>query len=454
MPNLQDMRRAHASVVKKADDLMKKYADAEELPEDVSAEIDALLGKSDALGDRVRRMERLEEQKEHLDAGAGPTAGHLNWRPSGPNEGDYPVDKKSWRDFEVKTPFGPKQVRYNIPLSVQQDGYEGAFESYLRKGFAGVGPNDKKTLLSSTDTAGGFLVPEGYQTELLKKLAVQAIAYQLCRTVQTSTDAVSWPFVKYTTDDKYSSPVRMTWTGDAPASASTHRVTDPTFGMKNIPVKTAMASMPIGMNMIEDSAFDVVSISNDMLTEGFALGSNNVIINGDGVNEPMGFLTQVDGDGPASVVSGADGAIKVATDGYEGYRLDLLYYTLPAQYRRQAVWLMNSGTILQMEGLRDADERKLLAPQMSGSLRDGEPNVLKARPMYAEEFMPDIATGAYPISFGDMSGYIWVERVGLSIQRLNELYAELNLAVLLARYRVGGYLAEPWKMRVLKTSAS
>jgi HK97 family phage major capsid protein len=52
-----------------------------------------------------------------------------------------------------------------------------------------------------------------------------------------------------------------------------------------------------------------------------------------------------------------------------------------------------------------------------------------------------------------MSGYIVLDRVGFSVQRLSELYAETNITILLARKRVGGQLAEPYRVKVLKASA-
>ena len=45
-----------------------------------------------------------------------------------------------------------------------------AFENYLRKGKDGVAPNELKVLTASNDTAGGYLAPPEYVTELLKTI--------------------------------------------------------------------------------------------------------------------------------------------------------------------------------------------------------------------------------------------------------------------------------------------
>ncbi|MDE3097825.1 MAG: phage major capsid protein, partial [Chloroflexota bacterium] len=56
----------------------------------------------------------------------------------------------------------------------------------------------------------------------------------------------------------------------------------------------------------------------------------------------------------------------------------------------------------------------------------------------------------YPIIFGDIAGYTIVERVGMSVRALMEPYAETNTVSLLARRRVGGFLSEAYRVKVLK----
>ena len=70
-----------------------------------------------------------------------------------------------------------------------------------------------------------------------------------------------------------------------------------------------------------------------------------------------------------------------------------------------------------------------------------------------EQFMPDMTTDAHPIVFGDLRGYLVLDRVGLSLQRLDELYAETDITVLLARRRVGGQLIEPWRVKAQKVAS-
>jgi HK97 family phage major capsid protein len=393
----------------------------------------------------------MDNAAADMDEPAGTKAAHHGWRDAGPEEGNEPVDVKAWREVEVKTAFGETMtVRYHIPLAVQAKGYAPAFESYLRSGKSGMGPNDRKTLSEGVDSAGGFLVPEDYHTELIKKVATASTFRPNARVAQTSRDAAKWPRVTYTTDDEYTSGVRFTWTGETPSSATVHRVTDPVFGIINIPVHTAMASMPVTNVLLEDAAFDVVGLSSDMLAEAFSLGENDAFWNGSGVSRPMGLLTQVDDAsyyGPRSVVSGTTATL--TADG-----LVDLAYALPSQYDAGAKMYMTKGTEKVIRKLKDTANNYLWPVWNMGGNFAAAPRDLLGYPVIRDEAIPEITTNGYPIVIGDLKGYIILDRVGFSIQRLNELYAETDITLLLARKRVGGQLAESYRVKVQKVAAS
>lgn len=450
-------RAKYAEAKKLADEWRGKE---EEIPLEVSQQIDAMLGQCDELQLKIQTAEGMQTREALLEEPAGTKAAHLGWRDAGPAEGDAPVDLKAWREIEIKSfnvdpQFGvivptTRKFRFHTPLNVSGKDYPIAFEAYLRKGFGEMGPTDRKTLSGGVDSAGGFTIPEDYHVELIKKIATLATVRANCRVVQTSRDMAQWPKIHYTTDDKYTSGVRLTWTGEVPASASSHRVTDPTFGLYTIPVHTAMASMPITNNLLEDSAFDIVGVSSDLLAEAFALGENDAAWNGNGIARPHGILAEVDDtdlNGPRSVVSGT--ASTLTADGV----IDLVY-ALPAQYEANAKLYMAKGTEKVVRKLKDKDDNYLwpVWPQVGGF--GVAPREVLGFPAIRDEFIPAVAAGSYPIVFGDLTGYIMLDRVGIAIQRLSELYAETNITLLLARKRVGGQVVQPWRIKVQKVAAS
>lgn len=451
---ITQLNSQYSKLFTKAETLAAGYDEEKPMPKEVRLEIESLLGQSDEIKAQISLMERVT-QGQDFSRDLQPTDVDVNWRKTLTEEGDVRVDPLAWREMEVKTPFSlwPIRIRYQVPLDVQGKDYPSAFESYMRKGVNKVGPNDRKTLYEGSDAAGGFLAPEAYMTEMLRKTAAAAAVRALARVITTSRDVVKWPKVKYSTDDKYTSGVRLNWTGELPSSSTIHRVTDPVFGLVGIPIHTAMASMPLSNDLIEDSAFDVVGLSSDLMGEAFGLGEDDVFLNGDGVSKPMGMITRITtGDDQIGfVVSGS--AASITADG-----LIDLFFGLPAQYRRGAKFLMNSNTAKVARKLKDGGSTgrylwdSMQAPNFGGLSSPVVQDTLLAAPVAYDEFMPDLGANAFPILFADFSGYLIADRVGLSLQRLEEVYAELNMTLLLARRRVGGDVIQPWRMRSQKCS--
>lgn len=450
MYDVNTLRKTMADKIAEAKALAKPFEGKDAMPKEVADKIAGILGEVDQLKAQVSMFEQIDGHDAYLNAPAGTKAAHLGWRESAPGEGDVPVDPQSWREVKVDNPFNGKEmtVRYQVPLAVQSKGYPSAFDAYTRKGMEFVGPQDRKTLQEGIDSSGGYFVPEETQAGIIRKTATTALIRALATVITTSRDIAKWVKLKYTTDDKYTSGVRLTWTGEIPSSATVHRVTEPSLGAVSIPVHTAMASLPLSNDLLEDSAFDLMGLATDLFGEAFALGEDDVFVNGDGVGKPTGLVTRasVGDELIGNVVSGSASAL--TADG-----LIDLFFGLPAQYRIRANWIMNSGSAKTIRKFKDATNNRYLWDSMNGGIvSTGQQDILLGKPVLFDEFMPDQASNAFPVLFGDIGGYMVVDRVGLSIQRLSELYAETNITLLLAKRRVGGDIAYPFRMKFQKCS--
>lgn len=328
--------------------------------------------------------------------------------------------------------------------------YKRAFRSYVRKGINGLTSAEYKTLQEGSDTAGGFTVPEdmlGFVSQ--RKPTPTRIASQVTN-LQTSRDALTFTKVNYTTDNIYTTGMRVTWTGEVPSSSTAHRVTDPVFGQARIPVHTAMMSLPVTLDMIEDSAFPVISWASEKFAETIDILKDNVVVNGTGNLQPAGILMAPGTDDQPDVVNSGNGTALTA-DGL----MDLAF-ALPEQYDENARFYFNkTSTAKAIAKLKDADNRYLYGFGLQDS---GLSPSIKGRELLGygvtwSGLLPDVAANAHPIIFGDLRGYFLVTRVGFSIQVIREKYAEDNQIVLLGRLRLGGQTAEPFRMRVQKVSA-
>lgn len=320
--------------------------------------------------------------------------------------------------------------------------YNRAFKSYLRHGVNGIKSDALKVLQEGADISGGYLVSDEILNRLMAKEPTPTNLAGKVSILNTTKDALSIPRVVYTTDNQYTSGMRVTWTGEVPASATTHRVTEPSFGQVRIPIFTAMMSLPLTNDMVEDSATDIVGWCTGKFQETVDLLFDNMIVNGTGAAQPSGMLINaqfISND----VHTGAANAL--TWDGIHD-----LIYALPEQYDRNATVVMNkTNTALALSKLADGNGRPYWT---SGTADFGLSGERVNRPLLGysvmfNSFMPNATAGLYPIIFGDFSGYYLVRRIGFSIQVLRELYAETNQILLLGRVRFGGQLVEDERIR-------
>jgi len=126
-----------------------------------------------------------------------------------------------------------------------------------------------------------------------------------------------------------------------------------------------------------------------------------------------------------------------------------LIYGVPPQYRRNGVLFVPSTTELALRLLVDLDGQYLWQP----SLQAGKPSAFAGYPVENQEDIPAIgASLACDIAFfGDLrSGYRILDRQGMTVQRLLELWATAGLVGILVSKRVGGGVIRADAIRVLR----
>lgn len=358
-------------------------------------------------------------------------------------------------DGKVKLAEGLEDVSYGKDggakafKACKSKEYMDAMLKYIRTGDLGaLMSHEQKTLQEGADISGGFLAPEEILARLISKEPTPTRVQNYVQRITTGRDQVSMPKVRYATDDLYTTGMRVTWTGESPSSSTQHRVTDPVFGTVNIPIYTAMMSIPITNDLVEDSMIDIIAWLVNKFGETYELLRDNMILNGSGLAQPSGILANPDGtDQPASVVSGS--ASLLTGDG-----LINLTEAIPEQYDDNSILIFNkTNTGKAIRLLKDGEGRPLVSYGFADNgLASGRYKEVNGYPYIWSGFMPNVATGTFPIIFGDLRGYILADRVGFSIRVLDELYAETNQRLILGRVRFGGVVAEDYRMRVQKVS--
>ncbi|MEZ5913091.1 MAG: phage major capsid protein [Paracoccaceae bacterium] len=240
------------------------------------------------------------------------------------------------------------------------------------------------------------------------------------------------------------------WTSEAGPITET---TTPEFDRISIPLHELSAMPKASQRLLDDSAFDLETWLAERIAKRFANAEAAAFVNGNGVDKPRGFLnhTAVDNASWAwgnlgYVPTGAAGDF-AATNAADAI-VDLVY-SLPAGYRANAAFVMNSKTAGAVRKMKDADGRFL----WSDGLAAAEPARLMGYSVLIAEDMPDIAADAYAIAFGDFNaGYTVAERPDLRILR-DPFSAKPNV-LFYATKRVGGHVSDYAAIKLLKFAVS
>lgn len=426
--------------------LMDAHPDG--MPTDVANKVTSLLEQADGLKAQIELAERAGAMNDYsAPAGAAARSG---WTAAGNGAGEEFVDEQSWRETEYKAynfvtgQFETKSFRWYVPERVDNKEYKYALEAYLVGGENRMTGRELKTLQEGVDNEGGYLVTADMQERILARMSSYAAVRNYADVITTTRDSVILPRILGDSDE-YPTEMRGTWAGELPASNAVR--TGNKFGQVVIPVNTLMAELPVSRNLLEDAGFDLAGRIENFFGETFALQEDNAFINGNGVAQPRGMLLDVDTtNGIASVNSGGSSTLTAAG-------IIDLYAALPPQYEANAVWVMSKGTEGAVRKLADGSGAYAWPVYNSVGGLGAAPGGILGFPVVRDQFTPAVAAGAYPLIFGDLMGYSIADRVGISVQRLVEKYADQNIVGFLARKRVGGRLSQPERLRVLKVSA-
>jgi HK97 family phage major capsid protein len=303
-----------------------------------------------------------------------------------------------------------------------------AFGRYLRLG-NGTPEDELKALTVSNDPQAGYLAPAEMSTEFIRDLVefspIRAIA---------SVRNISAPSVKY---PKRTGITNALWEGEEEdAQESTIAL-----GQTEVTARKLMTYVDISNELLADSGGTAEAEVRLALAEDYGQKEGLGFVSGDGVLEPEGFLTNT------SIAYTANGSATVlATD-----PLITLMYAMPAAYRNRGTWVMNGGTLATIRKLKDGQGNYLWQP----SFQAGQPETVLGRPVVEAVDMPDVASGAFPIAFGDFNaGYRIVDRLAMSVLVNPYLLATKGLTRIHATRRVGGRVIQAAALRTLKMSTS
>lgn len=293
-----------------------------------------------------------------------------------------------------------------------------------------MSPEEVKTLRTDNLTDGGYLVPEAYDRELVKKITEISNVRALARVRTIDTKRINIP--------KRSTLVTAYWVGEGDASTASNS----TYARGTITAHKQIAKTIITNEDLEDAFVNMRQLIVDDAGEELARQEGAGFVSGNGIEKPFGFMqsSQI-----LETVSGfaatfnADNLIDLASD-------------IKTGYTARAVYGMNRSTIAFVRKLKDGNGNYLW---QNGSLSGGTPNTFMGYPVVEMPDLDDIGAGLYPVVFGDFTaGYTIVDRIGTSVLVDPYSNAGTDEQVMYVRRRVGGDVVLGEALVKLKCAAS
>lgn len=331
-----------------------------------------------------------------------------------------------------------------------------AFFEYVRKGKAEM-PSDLKAALVASDDTSGVLIPAELESEIQMALPNITVMRNLCTVMPVNSDRLR---------RRSLTNVTVGW-GKLEASDTADLgdfESSVTAGDAYIHVENLNGLIKLGEDLLADSDVMLESILRDAFANAMAEAEDDAFVMGEGhsAGEPEGIVAAKDAtNNPIvpRVETLSPGEITVDD-------LIELEYKVPAKYKKNAAFIMSSATekLIRKLKAQGTDSGGFLSitsniPLWEPSIQSGRPATLMGYPVYNNDFLPEpvvTVDGADKdvIIFGNFKlGYVILDRAGMSVQRLTELYAEQDLVGLKVKKRVGGGIVRPDAMAVLRLVA-
>lgn len=278
-----------------------------------------------------------------------------------------------------------------------------------------------------TDSEGGYLVPDEYESTLIEKLHDENIIRQYATVIKSSNGDKKIPVV--------AGYGEATWTDEEAA----YTESDDSFGVITLGAHKLTSIIKVSEELLNDSAFDLEQYISKEFVRRMAAAEENAFINGTGTGRPTGILQTAE-TGKTTAAAAAITADEVID----------LYHSLRSPYRKNAVFIANDSTVKAIRQLKDSNGMYLWQP----GLKEGQPDTIIGNRIISSAYMPEIGAGKKPILFGDISYYWIADRQGRTFQRLNELYAATGQVGFRTFQRVDGKLTLAETVKTLTCKAS
>lgn len=283
-------------------------------------------------------------------------------------------------------------------------------------------------------SAGGFLVPEYWDGELITKMKAYGGMLESATVVRTEDGGLKYfPVV----DDLVNE-------GEIVGENQTMSQQDVPFSQVSLgDHKYSSKIVLVSLELAQDEAYGLENVLTTAFARRLGVHSNRHFTTGDGSNKPRGILIDI-----------TLGNTAAAVDGLTFPELIALKHSVDPAYRANGVgrFMLNDQTlsVIKQISIGSGDAR----PLWQGSVRVGEPDTIDGSQYVINQAMPDLGAGNTPILFGDLSAYHIRMVRGITSFTFREKYMDQGSVGYMAFMRADGRLLDTNAVAKLTNAAS
>lgn len=295
---------------------------------------------------------------------------------------------------------------------------EMAFRNWMTSGVIGA---EVRAYQADDGAGGGFVLPQQMQGSFIDKKKDLVFLRRLATVVSVpNADSLGIPVLDTDASD-------TDWTTEL---LTGNEETTLKIGKREWKPSPVAKRVKISNTLLR-KAPNALAIVLDQLSYKHGVTEEKAFLTGNGVNKPLGLFTA----SSLGISTSRDFSTGNTTTAFTYAGLMEAKYGVKQQYRANGQWLLHRDGVKKAKLLQDGDNSYIFKP--ANNMK--ELDTLDGHAIYESEYVPNtFTTGQYVGMFGDFSYYYIADALGMTMQRLTELYAETNQTGFILRAEADG----------------
>lgn len=297
----------------------------------------------------------------------------------------------------------------------------------------------RNAMSTTTPAEGGYTVPSEIAAMVVDSLKAFGGMREVAQVITTAGgNPLNWPTSDGTSE-----------VGELVAENAASTGADITFGTVAVtPYKYSSKKIALPVELIQDSAIDVVQFVVNRLATRLGRITNQHYTTGTGTSQPFGVMARA-----ATGKTGTTGQTLTVT--YDDL-IDLIHSVNSAYRARGARFMLRDTTVAAIRKLKDTSGRPIWNPGDNESISGGTPSTICGYAYTVNDDVAAMAANAKSIAFGDFSQFVIRDVAGsTSLRRFDDSAFALNGQVGFCGWmRTGSNLLDTAAVKVYSNSAT